>query len=771
MTSPVTRWRVRTLAVLGAVVLCAAPVAAGQATHAFEGRLLTDALHRLQRSGLRIVFTSAIVTPDMRVVAEPRASNPRQQLDELLAPHGLKAVPGPRSVIQVVRGRTADATRSRKPVRRAAASGVTEETGVQGGAYAEQVIVIGSPREREDRGVASQVTLDAKGLRSGRSVLQDDPLQAVQALPGVAAADDFRSEFSVRGSPYRHIGVVVDGVATPWLVHSVYGHGDAGSVSMFGSDSIGEATLQAGAYPRRFDDRLGAQLELTLREGSRDVRRFQASLGGTSAGFVAEGPVGAQKRGSWLVSLRNSYLTWPVRRHTENGTAFAFGDAHAKLVYDVKPSQQLTLTVLGGRSTLDWREEPLGGGLAEGTNRAALVSVGWQSSLGAKTVIRQRASLVGHTFINTRTTGQTASRGINRAFSYRGEMFRALFGGTIEAGGELGQSQGARVLAMDGAPPDEFGARWWTRSTYVHFTRNISRQLALAAGVRAADSTLVHDQTLAPWVLADWSFKPGWTVNASVGMSHQFPELEHVFGVSGSPALGAERATHADIGVQQRLANGVRWQATLFNRLERNVLRAPGWNPGLVDGGAALDSPVPGRYMNALDGASRGVELLVARDSARRLSGWVSYTFGIMRQTDTTSGETFWGDFDRRHSFNATGVFRATDKTSMGIVLRGGTNVPIPGYLDARSGALFIGDRPNRVRLPYYARLDARAERTFTSSGRISVFAEVLNVLNRQNQASADGSIQPISGEAIGFTRALLARRPSVGVVIGFGGP
>ena len=346
-----------------------------------------------------------------------------------------------------------------------------------------------------------------------------------------------------------------------------------------------------------------------------------------------------------------------------------------------------------------------------------------------------------------------------------------MFGGTVEAGGELRQSQGLRVLAVDGATPDQFGADWGTRSTYVHFTRNISRQFALAAGVRAADSTLVPDHTLAPWILANWSFTHGWTVNASVGMSHQFPELEQVLGASGSAALGAERATHADIGVQQRLANGVRWQATLFNRVERNVLRAPGGNVGPVNGGLMLDSPARGHYVNALDGAARGVELLIARDSVRRLSGWVSYTFGVMRQTDTTSGETFWGDFDRRHVFNATGVFRATDRTSLGIVLRGGTNVPIPGYFDARSGGLFAGDRPNRVRLPYYARLDARAERMFTSRDRISVFAEVLNVLNHQNQAPADGSVQPISGEAIGFTRALLARRASVGSAIGFGSP
>jgi hypothetical protein len=50
-----------------------------------------------------------------------------------------------------------------------------------------------------------------------------DGLAAVHAMPRVTAVDDFRSDFSVRGSPYRQIGIVIDGVATPWLQHTVYG--------------------------------------------------------------------------------------------------------------------------------------------------------------------------------------------------------------------------------------------------------------------------------------------------------------------------------------------------------------------------------------------------------------------------------------------------------------------------------------------------------------------------------------------------------------------
>jgi hypothetical protein len=44
---------------------------------------------------------------------------------------------------------------------------------------------------------------------------------------------------------------------------------------------------------------------------------------------------------------------------------FAFADGHAKLVYDLSPTQQIRATALGGRSTLDTLDEPLVGGTAE----------------------------------------------------------------------------------------------------------------------------------------------------------------------------------------------------------------------------------------------------------------------------------------------------------------------------------------------------------------------------------------------------------------------
>ena len=87
-----------------------------------------------------------------------------------------------------------------------------------------------------------------------------------------------------------------------------------------------------------------------MNEGSRTATAMHASISMTSASVIAEGPIGASKRGSWIASFRQSYVQWVLERLHFNGATFGFMDGQAKLVYDVAPTQQVQLTFLAGRS-------------------------------------------------------------------------------------------------------------------------------------------------------------------------------------------------------------------------------------------------------------------------------------------------------------------------------------------------------------------------------------------------------------------------------------
>src|SRR5207237_1658701 len=116
------------------------------------------------------------------------------------------------------------------------------------GTYAETVTVTPAAVATSEVGVASQSQLGSAALQDLRGVAADDPMRAVQALPGVATGDDFQSQFSVRGSEFRHVGIVLDGTATPLLLHTVRSTNDTASIAMINSDVLERASLLAGPH-------------------------------------------------------------------------------------------------------------------------------------------------------------------------------------------------------------------------------------------------------------------------------------------------------------------------------------------------------------------------------------------------------------------------------------------------------------------------------------------------------------------------------------------
>jgi len=80
----------------------APPVALPDANR-YAGRPLADVLRDLQSRGLKVVFSSELVRPEMRVATEPTSTTPRKILDEVLEPHGLHAAAGPKDTWLVVR--------------------------------------------------------------------------------------------------------------------------------------------------------------------------------------------------------------------------------------------------------------------------------------------------------------------------------------------------------------------------------------------------------------------------------------------------------------------------------------------------------------------------------------------------------------------------------------------------------------------------------------------------------------------------------------------
>src|ERR1700752_2443871 len=148
-------------------------------------------------------------------------------------------------------------------------------------ALTENVTVSVGPFERTETNAPSEQTLNKRELQELSSVLVSDPLRAAQALPGVAANDDYRSEFAVRGAGFDRIGLYVDSILTDNFVHTIAGgYPDTGSLSVINADTVDSVALLSSAFPARFGYRDGSILDVTTREGNRvkTTGRFAAAL-------------------------------------------------------------------------------------------------------------------------------------------------------------------------------------------------------------------------------------------------------------------------------------------------------------------------------------------------------------------------------------------------------------------------------------------------------------------------------------------------------------
>lgn len=644
------------------------------------------------------------------------------------------------------------------------------------GTYTENVTVTASTERPSEPGVGAQTTMGSGALQSMRSVATDDPLRAVQALPGATTGDDFRSEFSVRGATYRQMGIVIDDVATPLLVHEVRGHDDTGSVAMINTDILDSVSLMAGAQPQRDGNWLGGQLKFTVREGSRDRTQVRLAASDTGANAVVEGPLGRSHRGSWLFSARKSYAAWLIRKIDPGfGATLGFYDLQSKWVYDLTSRQQLQFLAIGGDAEYFQQNSSTANGLHVANSRSLVGSLVWRY-LRPTVQLSQRVSAAYSDFLNSGLLGQNQGDGDTRSIIARTDLKWTISPSvTADAGLQREDTHDQRVLrtytlvnstTVTLRSTDKYGGDRALTSAFAQVTAKTPFG-ALVGGARAIGDSPSRAPYGSWWMLGDIPVGAQFTLRAGVGKSVQYPDLYHTFYAAPSVTLVPERATLYDVSAEWKVSPSISARVNGYRRNETDILRSYNHEARLVNN--KLVAATVAIFRNTLQGTSRGAEFVLQRKATTGLVGWVSYGYSHTRYTDRLTAETFDGDYDQRHTVNVFLEERLSYRTAISLKLRTGSSPPIPGYFTGTTDALYISDTRNQVRLPQYLRVDARANRTFTfNQKRLTLFLEVINLTGRRNLGTSEGGINTRTFLATNWTEKLIPWLPSIGILIEF---
>ena len=382
----------------------------GQASDFSVGTPLTDALLALEKRGLKLVFSSRVVRPEMTVRSAPVSRDPRAVLDELLAPHGLAVEQGPGGILIVTSGpaprppsarplfsSVSGSVRSRRaldplPAVTVAVVGRGVETvtgpdgrfaieGLPAGTYTLQArrpgFVVG---ERDGIAVApgapvevafvlqpAPLTREEVVVHPSRiSLLQEEPAaplslnrEEILRLPHLGgdvfravsllpgtASNDVSAQFHVRGGGGDEVLLLLDGQE---LYEAYHLKEFDNAFSLVAASNLANADLTTGAFPSSYGDRMGGILDLSTTTPDRP-RQIRVSVSTLNAQIEGSGTLG--ERAAWMASARGGATKFAERLFGEENPVF--WDIFAKADYRLTRSQSLRLNVLHSNDDLDF---------------------------------------------------------------------------------------------------------------------------------------------------------------------------------------------------------------------------------------------------------------------------------------------------------------------------------------------------------------------------------------------------------------------------------
>lgn len=645
---------------------------------------------------------------------------------------------------------------------------------------AESVTVVGPAAGGAEAAVPAQIAIGREELAMLRSVTFDDPLRTLQQLPGVATSDELRAELSVRGSPFRQVGLVLDEVKSRLLVHTVRGVEQTGSVALLNADLLDAASLTPGAGPQRFGNTVGAELAIRTRAGRPDGFHGRGLVSAIASTAYVEGPLGSD-RVTIVAGARRSYASWIVRKiDPDVSGTFEFTDMQAKVDARLSARQTVSAGVLAGTSEYDERgRRTSANALDVGRNETAMGTFAWQAQLGSRWIVRQRVAGISSRYRNENPDARPLDNGTEHEWLSRtiAEWApRASLSMDAAAQVQRFASRGTSIVyhpTTRVAQPDVGHTGEQTMAGgHVHARWAPHRAVTIGGGFRA-DRVLDLDSFIGGWAQAQVALSQDLVITAAVARHGQSPDVLQRFGPAGTPDLTFEQAGLVDGGIGWRRGP---WgfAVNAYLRRESDGLDTPERQFRLTPEGTLAGGDPRAPWLNALTGRARGIEVLVRRQPAPgarglRWSGWIGYGYG----RTTYEGDldpSFAGAFDQRHLVTVSATAQLGERWDASGTMRLATNWPYEGWFAQREdGRIVLSAQRNDLRIPDYGRLDLRLRhRLPLPHGRLMLFAEVINATNAENLRQVSASIDLRSGTVGRLSEKQLPIIPAVGIAYEF---
>lgn len=770
--------------VLTGVAICLLAFSAIAVTR-YTGRPLADALRDLETKGLRLIYSNDVVRPEMIVGVEPRSTEPRQMLEELLREHHLHTTNGPRGSIVIVR----DTERAARPV--------TKTKPAQMPMAIESIVVTPSQFTIFTSEPEGHQFLSRDEVRTVPH-LGDDVYRAFDRLPGITGLD-VSARFNIRGGKEDETQVLMDGaeIYDPFHVRDLYR-----AFSTIDAEAVGAVDVLTGGFPLQYGGRMSGVIDIS---SLKPAARHHTELG---IGILNQRilTTGTSHDGSseYLLSFRRGYLHELLKLIDKNngGINPNYYDLLGKVERTLNDRTVVSADVFVSGDALKITED---GGHAHGSYSDRYAWVNLRNAL-SPTLFAQTVGSVGRIATHragnygSSTTDDEGAINDDHAFDF------------IALRNDSSWDVSDRNVLKAGVSVKNLRARYdydghaIIRASLLHINDGIETidrvasarangndlaayasdrialtpHLVVEAGARVDAQSYAPDGThVAPRINAVYSLGAHAMLRASWGRFYQaqgINELQVEDGVT--TFLRAERADHRVLGAEYDFGGGYSARAELYDK-RFSQLRPRFEN--IFDRVVIFPELQADRLrIDAISAEARGGELLF-RKTGTKFSGWISYARASAHDVlngapgnVSISPVVAPRSWDQRHTATFNVDYRLGTHWNFdmaGVYHSGWPTTPLNGVLVDGEFHTVLGAY-NSDRLTAYRRVDLRVSHNLDMSlGGLTFFVELFNVFGMRNVSGVDGySFNLAHGVITGHrhNEVILGTVPSFGITYSF---
>ena len=714
------------------------------------GMPLSAALRSLSADGLDLVYSDQVVRADMKVRATVTSTDPRAQLDELLAQHDLAAIAGPRGSLIVIR-RKAPAVISPSPPQQSPSGRFRMEEEIDVEPKALSLIGDEPP---------PPLTLHEEDI-GNRAKLADDVFRALDALPGVTTGD-VSAEMQIRGARRDETLVLLDGQE---LYEPFHLRDFDNPLSIVDASTLERVSLLTGAFPVSYGDRVAGVLDMTSRPPSNRRVLVSADLLGAE---IQASDTWADGRLGWLASGRRGSTDLIGRAFDVEDPRF--WDLFGKAIWELTSTQSARANALMARDSFHYSDQ----------DEIRQIHTDYDSSY---LWLSHQAILSDSIFVNTTANSSLIDQqregfeddGLRSYEVHDDRRFSALglkqsWG--IQAGKQHFISVGLGYEELDARyayessrdpsnlmPADEgrsfaLDDRLTSGNTSLYASDRFDPfdSITFELGLRYDSQTARDSHTVSPRLSAAWSPTPGNALRIAWGRYAQSHRPYELMVEDGDAVLyQSEESQHWAVSYEHAFAAS--------SRLPLQSIRAEAY-------ARHTNHPRP-RYENLFSSYhpfpegevfrvrvepgsadARGVEFLVRGRAAPRWNWWLNYA--LADTTDRIDGDHVPRRVDQTHSLNVDVTFTPTPLWQVNLAWLHHTGWPVTEIMLREVDGVItpVTGEINATRLKDYNRIDMRVGRDFRMRiGTITVFLDAQNILNSRNEAGIELRIGEESGD------------------------